>query len=64
MSKRERQPKKQFLVAGHGQRDVIVARTVGGAVHQFAKQHQLALHTDRQTGLWNGIHAACLKRSV
>lgn len=59
MSKRDRVPRCNFLVAGHGHRDVLTARSVGGAVAQFRQRHRLTLQTDKMTGGWKGVSFEC-----
>ena len=46
----KRQPKAAYLVAGHGHREIVPARSPGNAVCLFRRMHGLTLRTDSETG--------------
>ncbi len=54
----KRSPKGIYLVSGHAHRELIPARTPGGAVRKFCRLWGISPRTDGETGGWKDISVA------
>ena len=54
----KRREKAVYLVMADGCREMIPARSIGHAVHQFRRLTGIWTRTDR--GAWKGLSVACL----